>query len=719
MKFINLNLKILFCYLITISIILITLPDLNLAIKTESKSKTNSKSKLKSHSKREASLMETINGFFAEKNFENDIEKAYQAPVQNSEIYKPRFKLSSNSEEEFQYQDKNRNRKMIAKNIENSQKENFDQNNNIDNLYKFKEAESEAKNSKNYYSYGGLYDTKPKLNQKSAGKKSKKSAGNAGKAGNGGNGTLSNNQTSPDFWQNKLERKVRKNTKILQEDWFMISSSSFKSNYFPAIKVSKTEMAKIKIDEKNFRINNAYSLFSGKNKPLTEKYFWFRLSGLNFYYSVSVCDTNILGTISMENMNPPSEIFEEKYSNETNENLFCSTLSDTSAQIWKICTKDELKLKVLICQINIVIGIKSPFCRKHKKKILPKNIAIQPMIIIPKPSRHCNEGWNYQNKGEDWECDCKEGKEQSPIDLPSTDAAIDSPVTPFFHFNKVYSKIEGETIDGILKENEGIKLKIWDNTLRILNPDMGKIITVDGAVFKAEEIVIHTPSEHTFQGKKYDAEMQVLFYGQSKGDISKQVVLSFLFEGTPGEYNKFFDSIDSFNFPNAFHKEKILKNDIFIPDIFYNMDDENNNSMKKFSFFTYQGSLTFPPCTENTIMYVASKPIPLSTTTLTLLQEAVRQPDKRINDNKIYLSDSLLENDRKIQPINGRPVFFYNHEKYCGPDTPKKKKEYGHFEKVRLIHENIFYVENNKPSGFPQAFVIGKDEAFGKSEANQ
>merc|ERR1711957_798913 len=143
-------------------------------------------------------------------------------------------------------------------------------------------------------------------------------------------------------------------------------------------KINKNEFAKISIDNKNFRNNNAFALFSGKNKPPTNKYFWFRLSGLNFYYSVSVCDTNILGTISVENMNPPSEIVKETYGIE---DIFCFTLSDNSLQIWKICSKNEFKIKIMICQLNIVLGIRSSFCRRHKKKFLPKNYAIQPMII--------------------------------------------------------------------------------------------------------------------------------------------------------------------------------------------------------------------------------------------------------------------------------------------------------------------------------------------------
>jgi carbonic anhydrase len=670
MKFNNKIIKILFCYLF---FNLIILTDIYYSIKTYTKSKF--------HSERESSLMETINNFFANKKNNENIFYHRDIPIQktnnNYNNYKPIFIPKQNTINE--------------------------ENNDFYN-YKFKESKNTIQ-SRNEEKNEGLYDTSATQKIEKPKKKLYDTAPKSKKKGH----FQFRNTTFSNYWRNNIKKKIKKTTNMLIEDWFMISSPNFKSEFFPEIKINEKEISKIITDENNFRINNAFSLLSGKNKPMTNKYFWFRLSGLNLYYSVSPCDQNILGSISKENMNPPSEINKE---NDNGKNIYCFTINDNLLQIWKICNNNEDLIKLTICTINKVLKIKSSFCKKQKYKNIPKNIAIQPMIIIPKPSRNCNEGWNYLKKGEDWECDCKEGREQSPIDLPNLDEAIDSPVTPLFHFSKVDPHFENN-IDQILNENEGIKIKILENSLRILNQDMGRIITVDGAVYKAKEIVIHSPSEHTIKGKKYDAEMQVLFFGQSKGDISKQVILSFLFEGTPGEYNKFFDSIDYFNFPNAFNNEKIIKNKIFIPDVFCNMDDEDTNSMKKFSFYTYQGSLTFPPCTENTIMYVTSKPIPLSTTTITLIQESVRIPDKEVND-KIYLTDSNIENDRKIQNSNGRPVFHYDHQKYCGPDPIKKKKEIGHFEKVKLLKQSIFFVDNNKPSGFPESFVIGMDEAYGQ-----
>ena len=137
--------------------------------------------------------------------------------------------------------------------------------------------------------------------------------------------------------------------------------------------------------------------------------------------------------------------------------------------------------------------------------------------------------------------------------------------------------------------------------------------------------------------------------------------------------------------------------------------------MKPFSFYTYDGSLSFPPCTETTIIYVASKIQPISTTALQLFQESLRVPDLMNQKGDVIVSDWLPISNRDVQPLNGRPVFHYNHEKYCGPDAPKPKiDDPGHYEKIINAMTKYFYVSDTKPSGIPGAFVVSEQEALGK-----
>jgi len=651
----------------------------------------SSGSELKIQVKRENSVMEFFNNFFREDNFSQNIYDNSDIK-ENDNIGKMHLQniRRSKSKIENNYLDKINEGKFL------------NGNNDYKNEFSFKESTSNNI-SINNQSLEPKIDKDRDGNRKSDIKLKTDSKNN-----------LNNNIILDKKFLDKVKTEPNKNTEILIEDWFMISSFAFHdSDKFPPIKMNDDTYVAIKTDQKNFRINHGFNYFEEKDKPPSKKFFWLRLSGLNLYYSTSKCDLNILGVISVSHLESITELSIEI---EENYQILCFRVNDNFDEIWKICGMKEESVKIIYCNLNNMLDTKEKFCSYERVNDEKIKSIIQPLIIIPKPSRKCNQGWNYNLKGNDWECDCSEGMEQSPIDLPEIEEALESPISPLFHYFNVNSIIEEDSLDEYLKKGENLKITIIENAIKIFHHNFGKVVTADGSVYKAEEIVIHTPSEHTIHGKKFDAEMQIIHYGQTKGDIAKQVVLSILFENTPGEYNKFFESLDIFNLPNVLNKEKKLFNNLFIPEVFYSSDETVNiNSMKKFSFFTYQGSLTFPPCTENTILYVTSKPIPLSTTTIKLLQEAIRSPDINKIDDNIYLSEHLPENDRLVQKRNGRPVFYYNHQKYCGPDKPKKKKAEGHYEKIIVKKKEILYVDGMKPLLYPEAFVISKDEAFGEN----
>ena len=109
-----------------------------------------------------------------------------------------------------------------------------------------------------------------------------------------------------------------------------------------------------------------------------------------------------------------------------------------------------------------------------------------------------------------------------------------------------------------------MKIQLFKNALRIFHHNMGKVTTIDGAVYHAEEIVFHTPSQHSIDGKFYDMEIEIIHYGQSVGDIAKQLSLNFVIKKKPGVYNKFFESIDVFNLPDPINKQKPLINNLYI-----------------------------------------------------------------------------------------------------------------------------------------------------------
>ena len=252
--------------------------------------------------------------------------------------------------------------------------------------------------------------------------------------------------------------------------------------------------------------------------------------------------------------------------------------------------------------------------------------------------------------------------------------------------------------------------------MRIFADKFGRIVTMDGSIFHANEINLHSPSEHKLDGKQYDFEVSILHSGVSQGDIAKQVTLSFLFEKSPGKYNGFIEDLDYFDLPNTLNHERFLKNPVSVQNILKTEESEQVGTMTPFSFYTYQGSLTTPPCTEDTIIYVASQPLAISSTALELIKESTRIPDMMDNRGNIIVSNSINDTYRNVQPLNGRPVFWFDHTKTCGPAPPvvSTDNSSGHYEKVRKAFTSYFYVSNDSPSGLPNAWVVSEDEAKGK-----
>ena len=250
----------------------------------------------------------------------------------------------------------------------------------------------------------------------------------------------------------KIHEKKDKPKPVL-EDFFMISSKSFLDrNIFPAVHIEKKKFYTIKTDINNYRINDAFKKSDDhdKKKQPSDKFFFFRLSGLNLYYTNTKTDINILGAISVTSM---EKILTPSLDASTEYITTCFILHDIEKRTYKMCGMEEKTVKHWYCQIKSFLGQSDmEICMKDGEgdtKVITKTIEItQPIVIVPTPSPHCNEKWNYQKWGDDWECDCREGKEQSPINLPKIDETITTDVAPLFRYNKVKAKDQKETLDG-------------------------------------------------------------------------------------------------------------------------------------------------------------------------------------------------------------------------------------------------------------------------------
>lgn len=554
---------------------------------------------------------------------------------------------------------------------------------------------------------------KTKYSQEPASEEASGSGGEAATAGSSSNSTNSNytvDLTDPN---------------IQLAEWMTVSSKSFLNRQkYPIIKTEEEE-TELKLSD-TIRVNEKFTEAEAEGSK-NEFSFWFKIRGGYIYYFSTKEDINILGSILAKRVEDSS--INSKF---TNEKETCFKVFDYAGDKYTICAMDyETKLKWL-CSIQSLLKqtVESQCLPNEERKVGKVSLnqgdnnivelkkISQPMIIIPVAARNCNDKWNYQNNGEDWECQCADGKEQSPINLPDKEEAHLSNLRPMFQYNIVHAKAPESTKEGLVKD-EIVKIRYEKEALRIRHPNMGKIVTLDGGVFRAEEIVFHTPSEHQVNNHTFDMEMQIIHYGKSKGDIAKQIVLSFFFKAKPGVYNKFLDKLDFFSLPNQVDDIRDITQDFFIPSIFFTTEEDDVATMPPFSFYTYEGSLTAPPCTERTTHYVAADPIPVSNTVLELFKEALKKPDMEDPDTGevIESDDEDIKNNRMLQPLNGRSVYIYDHIKFNCPEFKKKThniKPQGHYEKKIIQTMQYIYVPGSQPSKIPNSFVVTKKEALGR-----
>lgn len=489
------------------------------------------------------------------------------------------------------------------------------------------------------------------------------------------------------------------------EGWIKVSSPEFKNiEKFPTITMADYKTKRMAIDINNFRINELYDeTKSGPEFPPDETYFWFRLSDKNIYYTPNKSSLNILGNISVKRL---AGISIDKKPLST-----CFFLTDKDNNALTLCAESQELRHKWVCAIKGLLGERDPSCEKlgptDSSVVIEDTKVSDPVILIPLPSKICNDGWTYDSLGKDWECDCSEGKNQSPIDI-DTNKIFRSPVKPVFKYNEVEIKVKED-------EDSPLKIEYTEGVIRIKYDSFGKVITLDGNVYSAQEIKFHTPSQHTIDGRHSDLEIEIIHVGESKEVIANHLIVSILFDAKPGVYNKFFDDIDFFNLPNPMFKKRDIRNNLNLNKLHYEIQSTDFPLWPQFSFYTYEGSLTAPPCSERTIHYVKSAPIPLGNTTLQLLREAIRVPDLMDDQGNVTINTKEPKNIRETQKLNGRRVYYYDYvmTNLLKGILPRKKENKGHYEKVAQKMTNFYHVNTDKPSGMPGAFLVSQNEAKG------
>ena len=164
------------------------------------------------------------------------------------------------------------------------------------------------------------------------------------------------------------------------------------------------------------------------------------------------------------------------------------------------------------------------------------------------------------------------GERQSPVDLTGA-ATADGPA-----LSQAYTSAPAEVVD----TGHGLQVNTGGGTL-----------TIDGVTYDLLQFHVHTPSEHTVDGSESPAEIHFVH----RAEDSLAVVGVFVEEGDANDgLNTWLQSIEGGDSSVEYDVNALL------PD--------------QRSYYTYDGSLTTPPCSEIVHWIVMEEPITASSAQL-------------------------------------------------------------------------------------------------------
>lgn len=209
--------------------------------------------------------------------------------------------------------------------------------------------------------------------------------------------------------------------------------------------------------------------------------------------------------------------------------------------------------------------------------------------------------WDYKAHGpEEWghfSKTCEEGKEQSPINIVTEQTQ---------QLDDSYKIILSEDYKGIST--------VVDNghSLKVTPVDAG-YITLHGKDYKLKQFHFHGMSEHTIDGRRYNAVAHFVHIAKD-GAVA---VVAVMFE--VGEENPTLEKI-----LDAKGKVQINPNDL--------LPDDTKH------YYHYEGSFTTPPCTEGVQWYI--------------FKDTVNISKEQLNALRKYYKN----NERPTQPLHERVV---------------------------------------------------------------
>ncbi len=223
---------------------------------------------------------------------------------------------------------------------------------------------------------------------------------------------------------------------------------------------------------------------------------------------------------------------------------------------------------------------------------------------------HADEpSWNYADQDQPGGWGAIEGAETPPpYNYPYAECAIGEKQTPVEIGNVRKTPVNGVTFNW-----QPFRADFYNTGYAIqaqpVAPDAYSGTTKVGRdSYRLVQAHLHSPSEHTLNGKRYDAEMHFV---NDRGDGGLTVVGLMIELGRPNEQVQLMldNTVNTPGSPTHNPTRIVFEPKKLLP--------RGTGSGK---FFTYSGSLTTPPCTEGVNWYVYEKPITISSGQLSALK---------------------------------------------------------------------------------------------------
>tara|TARA_R110000787_G_scaffold131994_3_gene244166 strand:+ start:244 stop:1146 length:903 start_codon:yes stop_codon:yes gene_type:complete len=240
--------------------------------------------------------------------------------------------------------------------------------------------------------------------------------------------------------------------------------------------------------------------------------------------------------------------------------------------------------------------------------------------IESKSSSH--EKWSYSGEsGPDYWPELEgqsvcNGQHQSPVNISDIDTKP--------------GKLVQESLDLYYQDITTIK-SITNNghTIQYNFDAESNFVSLHNKQYKLKQFHFHSPSEHTINGKHYPLEIHFVHHSEASNSY---IVIAMLVE--LGEPDPAFDFLEKY-LPINVDETKEINSNYYFGSTFPEMYGKDTLNL-----YTYEGSLTTPPCTESVLWLVIKDPTYASASQIEMLQKLMPK-----------------NNYREVQPLNGRIIY--------------------------------------------------------------